>query len=233
MLDCSLHLPRPLPIPGQFMTCSEVIPQKKNSGIHKHGARAFPLSADRSVPDFVACTSTLACAVTCPIQGLILNTHTLMYSIAAHVDSDVLRSVVEHVFMPPELPQAHPGNRTEGKTNEALCSNLIRAARDFLQSLPPSQKPLWMQMIKMMELARRATKAPFTDVDLRRVLTEMDIGGAYRWTPFSALNLIILYQTYFSCVSARRMLRSLCAGFLSPTSFSLRCSKFCHRSLPS
>ena len=116
-----------------------------------------------------------------------------MYSTAAHVDSNILRSVVEHVFMPPELPQAHPGDRTEGKTNEALCNSLLRAARDFLQILPLSQKPLWMQMIKMMELARRAAKAPFKEIDLRRVLTDMDIEGTYGWPLFSALNLTILY----------------------------------------
>ena len=89
--------------------------------------------------------------------------------------------------MPPELPQAPPDHRTEGKTNEALCDSLVTAARDFLQSLPPSKKPLWMQMIKMMELARRAAKAPFKKIDLWRVLTDMDIGGAYRWPPFFRL----------------------------------------------
>jgi hypothetical protein len=105
-----------------------------------------------------------------------------MYSTAAHVDSDILRLVGEHVFMPPELPQADPDYQPEieGKTNEALCDSLVTAARDFLQSLLPSQKPLWMRMIKMMELARRAAKAPFKKINLWRVLTDMDIGGAYR-----------------------------------------------------
>jgi len=100
-----------------------------------------------------------------------------MYSVAAHVDSNILRSVIEHVFMPPELPQAHPGNRTESKTNEALCVNLIRAARDFLQSLPPSQSPSWVNMIKMMDLVRRAAKAPFKEDELLRTLSDMATGG--------------------------------------------------------
>jgi hypothetical protein len=61
-----------------------------------------------------------------------------------------------------------------------LCDNLIEAAQDFLQFLPPSEGPLWIQMIKMMELARRAEKAPFNVVDLQRVFSDMGIGGTYR-----------------------------------------------------
>ena len=100
-----------------------------------------------------------------------------MSSVNAHVDSNILRSVVEHVFMPPKLPQASPGGQAEWKMNMALCDNLFRAAQDFLQRLPPSQRPLWMKMIKMMELAHRAAKAPFEEVDLQRTLAEMAVGG--------------------------------------------------------
>jgi hypothetical protein len=58
-------------------------------------------------------------------------------------DSDILRLVVENVFMPPKLPQEDPGEQIEQRTNVALCDNLIEAARDFLQDVPPSQRPLW------------------------------------------------------------------------------------------
>jgi hypothetical protein len=93
-------------------------------------------------------------------------------------DSDVFRSVIEHVFMPPKLPQAGPCEQAELQTNVALCDSLLDAARDFLKSLPPSQRPLWMHMIKMMELARRAAKVPFEEVDLQRALSNMVTGGA-------------------------------------------------------
>jgi uncharacterized protein Yka (UPF0111/DUF47 family) len=100
--------------------------------------------------------------------------------VATHFDSHALRSVIEHVFMPPMLPQAHPASRAELKTNEALCSNLINAARDFGGSLPPSKSPLWRKMIKMMELVLRAVRAPFEAVVLQRVLSDMAIGGTDR-----------------------------------------------------
>jgi hypothetical protein len=97
-----------------------------------------------------------------------------------NLDPDILRSVVEHVFMPPKLPQRHPGEETERETNVALCNSLIEAAQDFLVNLPPSESASWMYMIKMMELARRAASAPWKDGDLQRALSDMAIGGTYR-----------------------------------------------------
>lgn len=94
-------------------------------------------------------------------------------------DSDTLRSVIEHVFLPPRLPQAGPSEETEHKTNGALCNSLVEAARDFLQIVPSSQRPLWKQMIKMMELARRAAIVPFEEADLHHVFSDMTAGGMF------------------------------------------------------
>jgi len=97
-----------------------------------------------------------------------------------NLDSDILRSVVEHVFMPPKLPQVGPDNDTERKTNVALCDGLIESAQDFLKMLPPSESPLWIHMIKMMELARRAANAPLKEGDLQRMFSDMPLGSTYR-----------------------------------------------------
>jgi hypothetical protein len=91
-----------------------------------------------------------------------------------------LHSVIEHVFMPPKLPYSHPGEGAEHEMNAVLCRSLIKAAQDFLQVLPSSQQPLWIQMIKMMELARRAAEAPLAAFELQRVLSDMAVGGTYR-----------------------------------------------------
>ena len=64
-----------------------------------------------------------------------------------------------------------------GSLEEGVCDSLIDAAQDFLQFLPPSEGPLWIQVIKMTKLARRAAKAPFNEGDLQRVLLDMGIGG--------------------------------------------------------
>jgi len=94
-------------------------------------------------------------------------------------DSNILTSVIEHVFMPPKLPQEHPGEEMERETNVALCNSLMEAAQDFLQILLSSQSPVWLHMIKMIELARRAANVPFQENDLQRVLQAMDIGGTH------------------------------------------------------
>jgi uncharacterized protein DUF6606 len=92
-------------------------------------------------------------------------------------DSDILRLVVEHVFMPPKLPQEDLGEQIEQKTNVALCNNLIEAARDFLPDVPFSQHSLWMHVIKMMEIVRRAAQVPFDESEMQRVFLNMEIGG--------------------------------------------------------
>jgi|SRR5712672_2372218 len=95
-------------------------------------------------------------------------------------DSHTLRSVVEHVFMPPELPQEDPGKQIEEEINVALCSCLIDAAQDFLQIIPTSQHPSWTHMTKMMDMVHRAAKVPFGKVDLQQALSKMDRGGTSR-----------------------------------------------------
>ena len=94
-----------------------------------------------------------------------------------HIDSNVLRSVVEHVFIPPKLPQKDPGEQMEQKINVALCGTLIEAAHDFLQHIPSSEHPPWMRIIKMMESVRSAVMIPFKETELRSTLSEMAVGG--------------------------------------------------------
>ncbi|KAH9036254.1 hypothetical protein EDB84DRAFT_1588067 [Lactarius hengduanensis] len=81
-------------------------------------------------------------------------------------DSEVLLSVVHHVFLPVKLPQQAPTEGSERKTNVALCHILIQAARAFCQCLSPSQQQSWAHMIKTMESrcrrsVRIATRMPY------------------------------------------------------------------------
>ena len=94
-------------------------------------------------------------------------------------DSHVLRSVVEHVFMPPKLSQEDPVDQIKQRTDIALCDNLLEVARDFLQHVPSSQHSLWMNMIKMVELARRAVEVPLEEADLQDVFSNMATGGVF------------------------------------------------------
>ena len=91
----------------------------------------------------------------------------------------ILRSIVEHVFMPPKLPQEDPGDQIKQRTDVALCDKLLEAARDFLQvpDVSSSQRSLWIHMIRMMELARRTVEVPLEVASLQDVFSNMAIGG--------------------------------------------------------
>ena len=110
---------------------------------------------------------------------------------ASHGLNSVLYSVVEHVFIPPKLPQEDPGEDIEQKTNVALCNNLIEAAQKFLQSLPAAESPLWIRMIKTLELVRLAATVPFNGADLQRVLSYMTIGGTSTYLVFYSVFLFV------------------------------------------
>ena len=96
---------------------------------------------------------------------------------AAHDPSSILHSVIEHVFLPPKLPQEAPDENLELEVNVALCDNLIEAAQGFTQHVPLSQSPLWSSIIRTMQLARRTATASFNEVDLQRIFSDMAIGG--------------------------------------------------------
>jgi hypothetical protein len=90
-----------------------------------------------------------------------------------------LLPVIQHVFLPPKLPYRHASKRRDRKINVELCNSLIEAAQNFLKILPSSESPLWMHMIKMIEMARCVAKAPLKKANLQRMLSNMAIGGTY------------------------------------------------------
>ena len=126
-------------------------------------------------------------------------------------DSDVLRLVIDHVFSPPKLPQKEPSEQIKQKTDVALCNGLIRAARDFLQDVPPSQRQLWRHMVKMMELACRAAEVPLGEADLQCVFSDMVIGGMSMWLVLrSAFNsLSDVFSMHIRAQNAALIIRKL------------------------
>jgi hypothetical protein len=95
----------------------------------------------------------------------------------AEIDPKTLTSIVEHVFMPPKLPQQGPTEIAEQETNAALCHLLLEAACSFHLCLSHSQKSIWTHMIKMMELVWRDVRAPSDETDLQSTLSSLTVGG--------------------------------------------------------
>jgi len=93
------------------------------------------------------------------------------------IDSDVLRSVVEHIFLPPKLPQEAPTGEAERKTNVALCHILVQAAAAFYQYLSPSQEFVWTRMERMMKSIQRTATTPPVERELRSAFSDLVVGG--------------------------------------------------------
>jgi hypothetical protein len=90
---------------------------------------------------------------------------------------DHLRSVVDHVFLPPKLLQEVQSDDAKRGTNVALCHFLTDAAAAFRQYLSPSQEIVWASMEKMIEYILRAASSPLPEENLASVLAGLDING--------------------------------------------------------
>lgn len=115
------------------------------------------------------------------------------------VDSDALGSVVEHVFLPPDLPQKAPTESADCGINVALCHVLIQAARDFRPYLSLTRQSTWDPMMKMIESAYRAAQEPLLEDELEGALSDLAVGGGL----ISHTCCIIVYITL-------RCLRNAC-----------------------
>ena len=119
------------------------------------------------------------------------------------IDSEVLLSVVEHVFLPPKLPQEAPTEEAERRTNVALCLILIEAARAFSQGLLPFQKSLWAQMIKMMGSIHQAARAPLAEAELAGALSRLAIGGGLEFACVVLTSFIFTLDVFVMHVRAQ------------------------------
>ncbi|KAI0297839.1 hypothetical protein B0F90DRAFT_1811021 [Multifurca ochricompacta] len=95
------------------------------------------------------------------------------------IDSGVLRTIIEHVFMPPKLPQKAPTVEAERGTNTALCRTLIQAAFDFAKFLSPAQQLTWVHMIKMMFFTLQLAEAPLSETVLQQILSKLAVGDVF------------------------------------------------------
>ncbi len=114
------------------------------------------------------------------------------------IDSGVLLSVVNHVFLPPMLPQEAPTEEAEHAGNVALCHVLIQAARAFSQDLSPLRQSLWAPMIKMMRNIHRTVKSSLVQAEFEGVLSDLAMGG---WFSSEFAHGVILSSNFpFRCL---------------------------------
>ena len=110
----------------------------------------------------------------------------------ADLDSDDLRSVIEHVFLPPNLPHVAQREEDEHKTNVALCHILKDATAAFRQY--PSQELVWARMERMIEYIRQAATSPMAEANLAGVLAGLDVDGGLELPLTCRMTVYIRFQ---------------------------------------
>ncbi|KAH9056899.1 hypothetical protein EDB87DRAFT_1833454 [Lactarius vividus] len=139
------------------------------------------------------------------------------------IGSDVLLSVVEHVFLPPKLPQEALTERAERETNVSLCYILVQVARVFSQGLSPLQQSSWAHMIKMMGYIYRTVRAPLVEAELAGVLSGLDVGDVFVMH-VRAQNAAVLVRVLVDHVRFEMFEVSPQAGIVTSTEGKLLCS---------
>jgi hypothetical protein len=90
-------------------------------------------------------------------------------------NSNALRYILDHVFMPPLLPQKD--DHTE-ENDVALVESVIDAATDYRSRLHSSQQQRWDPILKMLRAFRGTLNSPVFSVDdVQFSLKEMRPGG--------------------------------------------------------
>ena len=110
------------------------------------------------------------------------------------LESYDLRSVVEHVFLPPKVPQEAQSDDAERGTNVALCHFLIDAAAAFHRYLSPSQELVWASMEKMIEYILRAASSPLVEAELEGLLASLVVDGGLELPLACRMTVYILFQ---------------------------------------
>ncbi|KAH9017600.1 hypothetical protein EDB84DRAFT_1276503 [Lactarius hengduanensis] len=139
------------------------------------------------------------------------------------IHSDVLLSVIEHVFLPPNLPQEAPTEEAERETNVALCHILIQAARTFSHGFPPLRQSLWARMIKMMGFIDHAARAPLVEAELTGALSGLAMGDIFVMN-VRAQNAAVLIRVLVDHVQFEMFEVSPQASVVTSTNRKLLCS---------
>ncbi|KAI0066738.1 hypothetical protein BV25DRAFT_1972593 [Artomyces pyxidatus] len=92
------------------------------------------------------------------------------------LDPDAFSSVVEHVFLPPKLPQKAASDLDERRCHTLLCSLAKDSAHNYSHNLPADQKILWNRISRMLKHMQRFATLPPTKEELRDAFGGMEVG---------------------------------------------------------
>lgn len=88
-----------------------------------------------------------------------------------------LLCLVNHVFLPPELPQAAPGEREESRINTLLCQTVLSWANAYMTYLSTEEEVQWVPIIEMLEQLLHTTQSPLSQLTLQRDFSQLKENG--------------------------------------------------------
>ncbi|KAH9180205.1 hypothetical protein EDB89DRAFT_2118669 [Lactarius sanguifluus] len=146
--------------------------------------------------------------------------HTLAHP---DIDSGALLSVVEHVFLPPKLPQEAQTERADRGTNVALCHILLQVAATFHQYLLPSQEFVWTRMERMIKSIQRAATASPIERELGSAFSDLVVGDVFGMH-IREQNAAVVIRVLKDCVRFEMFEVSPPASTVMSTNGKLLCS---------
>lgn len=90
---------------------------------------------------------------------------------------DVL-SLIDHLFLPPKLPQAAPGEERESRINTLMCQTILDSAESYMSSLSTEDQRQWFTVTNMLRQLLRTSQVPMSNATLQKDLSQMKENGA-------------------------------------------------------
>ena len=91
------------------------------------------------------------------------------------LDDTVLRYLLNHVFLPPKLPQK---DDYDAEHDDALCRFIYDASFEFSAFLSPSQQMQWQIIVQMLTNLLKSTRVLDKDVLVTNI-SHLEIGGQF------------------------------------------------------
>jgi hypothetical protein len=88
--------------------------------------------------------------------------------------ADELHYVVDHVFLPPKLPQE---DDSSDSNDAALCDLVCQVAKAYCNDLPASKQGRWAPILKMLDNIHTFHKSSLSDNQIVSAMQDMQPGG--------------------------------------------------------
>lgn len=96
-----------------------------------------------------------------------------------NTSSDDLKAILEHVFLPPQLPQKDAGDPANHRHDILLCRLVHAAAEKYTSLLPLEQRAFWTSICRMYQRMQDFTSARDKKHIVANILS-MQTGGETR-----------------------------------------------------